>query len=185
MRIIDYGTSQLLEPFSTESDEKAQQLKRMPTFKEKPVEQILKEIKEENQMNMNIIIKNPLVKVRPIAHDKLDEYVVLNLGKINIVQNKELNKARILKKSDKEIPPNAEVISTFFRFYMEEMGINYFKGNQIKTLSKPFDFNLEIERLSYYDEYSYCFPDVGTAIFLSLLIFFSLLLIFHVFAHMK
>ena len=158
-RILDYVLVQIVgvltSPEMFDSTIKKNEAQIIDPFEGKSVERVLENINTIPMLSLDIVIKKPLICLKSSADAK--DYLLIDLGVITIKNDRSGVKDRTL-----DFPELPEVLCDYYRIYMKDMGIKIIRdGDKVSEISKPFHFNLEVEKLCFMDDYNYCYKNLS------------------------
>ena len=152
-RILDYVLVQIVGVLTTPEifDKSLASGKQAPIidpFEGKSIEKILHNIEKAPNMNLDITIKKPLICLNS-SPDSTD-YLLIDLGMITIKNDR----SKVIRKEG-----DRPLYCDFYRIWMKDMGIRVIRGEEKFEMSKPFHFNLEVEKPCFIDEYQHCYKE--------------------------
>lgn len=152
-RILDYVLVQIVGTLTTPEifNEKQKEIKKNIDNKEEVKEEIkiteslinriLLKIEKTPNILLDITIIKPLICIKPNS-EALD-YLLIDLGVITIKNDRKQVKR-----------PETPIFCDFYRIWMKDMGIRIIRdGNREFELSRPYHFNLEVEKPCFIDDY--------------------------------
>lgn len=150
-RILDYVLVQILGVLTNPSSfdenkkempqiEKPQEEKKELTD-EKNKEKILSTLDKTPNISLDITIIKPLICLK--ASPDSDEHLLVDLGVIKIKNDR----VKVNRSNSKEI------YCDFYRIWMTEMGLRMIRNHKVYEMSRPYQFNLEVEKPCFIDDY--------------------------------
>ena len=114
---------------------------------------LLKKIENSEFMSVFFKADAPLLLFRDSPYSK--KYVLVNLGKIEIKNERKVNNQRI-EKTHKHLK---EIFCDIYEIWMKNMVIQIVNFDKYKDISLPFRLNIMIEMISFGEEYNFLYEE--------------------------
>jgi len=142
MRLIGYVQDQLLPSLSADSSQESSN----PVVSKEDAEEI---VKNPQFMDLSINVKSPIIILKPLLHQKCQDYLEIQLGDLKV-------KTGVNRNSERLPPANQSVEFIYCQNYginMQNIGIWRVDGENKYRLTQKVSFNLNLEMPTFTSEY--------------------------------